>query len=309
MNIILALALAAAPPAAGTTASAATVDKEIAVTADRLSRGALKAEARQYLRAAMADPRSGQNARWFTPVCTEVLGITPELGAIFTSRIADVARHVGLPPARKGCEVNVALVFTREPVALVQAIDKRQGGAFDSLPKPERRLLTTPGLPVRWWHFTRPEASDGRQFGPGGPGGASLVGGDATYNNNAVATRIGLPTRVGITGAVVVVDIGQLGTVSMAALSDHVAMAVMARLRLDPTGRPQPSIMGLFDAGAPKAAGFTPQDEAFLEALYRSDAAQESRQQRGQMVGVMADSLLEAAKPAAPAPAPAAPKP
>ena len=132
------------------------------VTAERLSRGALRAQASKFMRTALADTRNGQNARWFTPLCPVALGVEERVGRLFTSRIADVARHVGLKLAGGDCDPNIAVVFTRDARALVRTVNRRQNGALDALPGPERALLKSPTLPVRWWHFTAPESGDGK---------------------------------------------------------------------------------------------------------------------------------------------------
>jgi hypothetical protein len=160
-------------------------------------------------------------------------------------------------------------------------------------------LLKSPTLPVRWWHFTAPESGDGKPFSPGPLGlGASANGlpGEITYNNNARASRLDLPSRVGITGAVIVVDIDRIGAVSMAALTDYVALVALSRLRMNARERPEGSIMALFDPGAPRFDGLTDQDERFIEAMYGSPATVEGWRQRGDMAGRMADAAAEPAK-------------
>jgi hypothetical protein len=269
------------------------------VTAERLNRGALRAQASKFMRKALADTRNGQNARWFTPLCPVALGVEDKVGQLFTSRIADVARHVGLKLAGGDCDPNVAVVFTRDARTLVKTVNRRQSGALDALPGPERALLNSPTLPVRWWHFTAPESADGKPFSPGPLGlGASANGlpGEITYNNNARASRLDLPSRVGITGAVIVVDIDRIGAVSMAALTDYVALVALSRLRMDARERPEGSIMALFDPGAPRFDGLTDQDERFIEAMYGSPATVEGWRQRADMAGRMADAAPEPAK-------------
>ena len=266
------------------------------VTAERLSRGDLRAQASKFMRTALADTRNGQNARWFTPLCPVALGVEDRVGRLFTNRIADVARHVGLKLAEDGCDPNIALVFTRDARTLVKAVNRRQNGALDTLPGPERALLKSPTLPVRWWHFTAPESGDGKPFSPGPLGlGASANGlpAEITYNNNARASRLDLPSRVGITGAVIVVDIDRIGSVSMAALTDYVALVTLSRLRMNARERPDGSILALFKPGAPRFDGLTDQDERFIEAMYDSRATVEGWRQRADMAGRMADSALQ----------------
>jgi hypothetical protein len=257
------------------------------------------------MRKALADTRNGQNARWFTPLCPVALGVEDKVGQLFTSRIADVARHVGLKLAGGDCDPNVAVVFTRDARTLVKTVNRRQSGALDALPGPERALLNSPTLPVRWWHFTAPESGDGKPFSPGPLGlgaSANAIPGEITYNNNARASRLDLPSRVGITGAVIVVDIDRIGAVSMAALTDYVALVALSRLRMDARERPEGSIMALFDPGAPRFAGLTDQDERFIEAMYGSPSTVDGWRQRSDMAGRMADAAAEPAKVKATAP-------
>jgi len=277
------------------------IDAEIAVTAERLSRGALRAQASKFVRSAMADARNGQNARWFDPICAAAIGVEEPLGRLFTARLAQVASHVGLKLAEPGCDTNLVIAFTSDAPALVKAINRRQNGALDTLPGPERALLKSPTLPVRWWHFTMPTSADGKPFSPGPLGlGASAnnMPSEITYNNNARASRIDLTTRVGITGAVVVVDINRLGKVSMPALTDYVALVALSRLRMDPRERPEGSILAMFDPGAPQFDGLTDLDERFIEAMYDSRATVENWRQRAEMAGRMADAAVQSAEPA-----------
>jgi hypothetical protein len=276
-------------------APAAAETDTVTVTAERLNRGALRADASRFVRTMLADTVSGQNARWFDPVCAVTLGVTDPVGALFTSRIADVARHVGLKIAAPGCDPNIAIVFTADPRGLIKTIDKRQHGAFNALPAGERRLLKSSDLPVRWWHFANAEGRDGKPFSPVPAGlGASAggIGPEVKFNNNASGSRIDLPSRVSITGAVVIVDTGRLAGASATALTDYVAMVALARVRMKPSATPQDSIMALFSPGAPRLEGLTDTDERFVEALYDSRANVEGWRQRSEMAGRMADAAL-----------------
>lgn len=227
------------------------------------------------------------------------------MSRLFTSRIADVARHVGLKLAGGDCDPDIAVVFTRDARTLVKTVNRRQRGALDALPEPERALLKSHTLPVRWWHFTVPESGDGKPFSPGPLGlGASANGlpGELTYNNNARASRLDLPSRVGITGAVIEVDIDRIGSVSMAALTDYVALVVLSRLRMNARERPDGSILALFDAGAPHFDGSSDQDERFIESMCGSSATVEGWRQRADMAGGLADAAVDPVKAKPPSP-------
>ncbi|MBU6164926.1 MAG: hypothetical protein KGQ52_02210 [Alphaproteobacteria bacterium] len=274
-------------------AIAAPADEEIAVTAERLNRSVLRAEAERFVRKAVADTRNNQNARFMKPLCVESIGVTAQVGSIFITRVTEVARHVGLAIDKPGCAPNLVLVFTRDAAQLIKTIGKRNSRVLDGLPGPDRAVLKRPGLPVRWWHHTAPEASDGRQFAPAGFG-IGGVQGDVTYNNYARASRIDEPSRVAITGAVVVVDIGLVGAVTPAALSDYIALVGLSRVRMEPANRPTPSILQLFDPGGAAIAGFSPQDELFIESLYRTRANLTGAQQRAAMAGYIADEAVKA---------------
>jgi len=284
---LLAVMLAALPiPAASAPRPA---DDEIAVTAGRLSRGMVRAQAQDFVRKALADTRSGQNARWNRPVCVQAIGVTGAAAQLFTGRVADVARHVGLTMAGPGCTPNLLLVFTPDAAGLIKTIARRNGASLEGLTGAERALLKRPELPVRWWHHTWVEASDGRQLAPVGIGGVgSGAQGNVRFNNNARGSRIDERMRVTISGAVVVVDINRLGTASPAALSDYVALVSLSRMRLDGPGQPDPSIMQLFAAGR-RLTGFTAQDELFIESLYRTPDSVTGAQQRAAMAGYMAN--------------------
>lgn len=271
------------------------------VTAERLTRGALRAQASRFVRTVMADTRNGQNARWYDKLCPTTIGIRDDVGQLFTRRIADVARHVGLEMnSDADCDPNIAVVFTTDARALTRMIDKRQDGALSSnLPARDRGLLFKSDLPVRWWHSTQPESADGKQFGPGAAGLVASAGlpAEVTHNNNARASRVDLPSRVRISGAVVMIEIGRMGRVPISALTDYVAMAALLRLQMQPAKSPQGSIMAMFDRGAPRFEGFTEQDERFIEAMYDSKANVEGWRQRADMAGRMADAAVSPVMP------------
>lgn len=291
------LVLGLAGTLVATSAAGKPTDDEISVTAERLGRAAIRAEAERFVRRAVADTRNNQNARFMKPLCVESLGVTPAVGSIFVQRVSEVARHVGLSIDKPGCAPNLVIVFTSDAVQLIKAIGKRNSRILDGLPGPDRALLKQPGLPVRWWHHTAAEASDGRQFAPAGFGIGGGVPGDVTYNNYARASRIDEPSRVAISGAVVVVDINRVGAVSPAALSDYIALVGLSRMRMDPANRPSPSILQLFDPGGQAIAGFSPQDELFIESLYRTRANVTGAQQRADMASYIANEAVKVADP------------
>lgn len=99
------------------------------------------------------------------------------------------------------------------------------------------------------------------------------------YNSSLVDTNL----KLGVTSAVVLVDISLSTGKPLDAVADYVALVALAPARLPPEQPNVPSIIGLFgsDSGA---KALTEWDKVYLAALYRIQLNRSASLQRGQLV-------------------------
>ena len=303
-----ALLLAAAAP--GPAAAIPPAEAEIEVSSQRLTRAQIRTAALGYARAGLApNPDFGQYARWRGPLCIAVRGIPdPALAGRVSARIAAVASLAGLGQDKPGCRPNLMVVFTDDARGVVAQVRSRRQSA---LPPYDPRLFTalsSPSLPVRWWHVLGPAGSGGRAAAPDAgalasassnamplgnvlPAGPNAVGTNS-WNSSLVDTNLSVWARTGVA----VVDVNLAAGVPLDALADHVALVMVAPMRM-PLGDPGvPSVLGLFTPGK-QTAGLTDWDRAFVKGLYRVQMNRAAQRQRQQLLSAMTAELAPGADP------------
>jgi hypothetical protein len=237
-------------------------------------------------------------ARWVDPVCPRVLGLSEAGAQAAEARIRAIAAQAGIEVARAPCDSNVVVTFAQDPGALVREIDRRTPRRLAEVSPPARTALLTGSAPVRWWYMTE---TRGRHSGNGragaapaamtnpathdGSGAGSTFAGDIPtvmhYENSIVST---LTNRV-LTSASVVIDEDSVLGMKLDAVAAYAALVAFAEIR-SADFAPEGSILTLFRASnAPR--GLTPQDRAFLRALYRLPLDREARLHRSLLVGEM----------------------
>lgn len=273
----------------------AAAEPEITVEAGRLTDAQIEAGARQFARSVLPVPSYGQYARWTQPVCPKVTGIADTYAAMVDARIRAAATAAGVPLAAPGCKSNLAILFSEDSRASMALIARRKPKSLSKLDGTQRERLLTAALPVRWWHVAEPTDGSGAgttplatalmsaQAGSGGqPLATSLpVGPDAIMTNGYNSSLIDTNLKLGITAAVVIVDIPLATGRSLDAVGDYVALVALSAARLPPEPPGVPSVLALFDSGA---KGLTEWDQAYLAALYRIQLNRSADRQRGQLV-------------------------
>ncbi len=290
---ILSVALAAA------SASAAP---EITVEAERLTERQIEAKANEFVRDLLPTPSFGQYARWTQPVCPKVTGIADVYAAMVETRVRAAATAAGVPLAPPGCRTNLSIAFSEDASVTAGIIARRKPKLVAKLNGQQRDRLFNAALPVRWWHVSEPTDGSGlpansatvlvttQTFGgqnlaeslPMGPD--SLMTG--SYNGSLVDTNL----KVGVTGAVVVVDIPLATGKPLDAVADYVALVALAPAKLPPDLPGVPSILSLFSSngGAETLTGW---DKAYLSAVYRMQLNRNASLQRNQMVNAIKGSF------------------
>jgi hypothetical protein len=204
--------------------------------------------------------RDGENvARWSSPICPSVSGVTPEQGEFIRSRVLEIARSVRAPVGRKEkCQPNLLVILTEQPAALWQSWRTRSPGMFYEQSQVEiARALETP-RPVSAWT------------------NAMMINADGTRgvdSNRLVDSHIKASVAEDISSVILMVDTTATGAVTFGQLADYIAMVALARIDLDADFGDAGSILRVFakKEGAPKR--LTNWDHAFLKALYRPDTA------------------------------------
>lgn len=270
-------------------------DPEIKVNAERLTEHQVETKARAFVRDVLPDASFGQYARWTKPVCPKVTGIADVYAAIVEARVREAAMTAGVPLARQGCRTNLSISFSEDSKVTAGVIARRKPNMVAKLNGVQRDRLFNGTLPVRWWHVSEPtdgsgvpansatvlmttQSVNGQSLAQTLPMGPDTIM-TGSYNSSLIDTNL----KVGVTDAVVVVDIPLATGKPLDAVADYVALVALAPARLPPEQPNVPSIMGLF--GSDNAAtALTEWDKAYLAALYRIQLNRSASLQRGQLV-------------------------
>jgi hypothetical protein len=232
-------------------------------------------------------------ARWRAPLCFNVQGLPDAQNHFVLARLAQIASNSGAQLQSDGCSkgaYNFNVVFTLDADQVAHDWYARHRDMFDTNASDGqvRRFLnpTTPTA-VRVWHDATFFGSDGLSLIPVNQGDPVEPIPDL-YN-----TGSRLPTRgaIGLNFALVIIDGKLANGAGLAQLADYAAMVGLADLNLDADVGNVPTILRLF-AESPQqlAAGLTPWDQAFLNALYHSEAS--PRSLRAQLAGTVAHDVM-----------------
>lgn len=263
-------ALAADQPAASPSASPPTV-REVIVpgTAPTLERQRLL----EHFLTRVPQLNNGLAlARWVDPVCPAVVGMTPEQAEYVIARLFQIARAAGAPVIDSGdCQVNVFIIATAAPDAMVKAIGQRQPHFFTNADPALMRAFLDSQRPVRAWYNARLDAESTDPMSPfegleGLPANIRVI-------HHADPTHLHTNSPYALTSAIVVVDSAHVAGMKVGALADYLAMAALTQLRPDSDSSGAPSILALFSPqeGEAPPDGLTEWDTAYLHALYHTN--------------------------------------
>jgi hypothetical protein len=296
--LLMATAVHAQPaPAAGSTPS--TVDP---VTV-RAAPGPVEAkkEARDFVKSfAAASPAIDQIARWHSPICINVAGLSTDQAARVASRIQEVAEGVGMHALPPGCHANIQVVFTDQPQAFMDKVADTREEVLGYYHRHERAALKTVTRPVQAWYVTATDSgavdTAGLEFASiNTESSAASTGGGLgnTASSMSIQTHADVvddPDNRGPTGCadapafthclqselnnvLIVVDTTRVkGT--LGPLTDYLSMLALAQMKSLDGCSTLPSVidrLGQSCGGRPTPDGLTPADAAYLTSLYASD--------------------------------------
>jgi hypothetical protein len=256
-----------------------------------------------------------QIARWHGRVCPNATGLKQSFNEAVAQRITAVAQRIGArtAPAGQKCAVNIEVVFTTTPQALVDDIDKRHPWLLGSARSAHDTRVTRA---VHSWYTTGTRALVPQQrpmvgFNgpltegatpeqpPGLPGSPDVVP-DAPYGGGGVpaglsGSRVGASLRSELVYVLVVVDVRKLLSIPLEAVLDYIALVSLTRINAPGACNELPSILDLLSesCGArARPAALTPADTAFLTALYASELDKNLNIEEGELRDRMMAILL-----------------
>lgn len=272
-----------------------TAAGQIVVTGERTPEEVV----RDFVRGIAEEASGDQLARWEDPICPQVIGFLDEQNAYVEETITAVAVAVGAEAGAEGCYANLFVVVADNPGEVIQAMRLRQPALFRSINPPERRRLVESDSVARMWSMLVTRGSDGRptqrqEFGSGGLGPAAGLGvPDTEYLFGVQPSRITLSTRVDLAANFILLDGNRIEGIDLNQLSGFVAMLALAQIDIDDPVRPERSILNLFHRSEDRPADLSDWDIAYLCALYASDNRPSATAQRGQMMRIMRETLIQ----------------
>ena len=257
-------------------------------------------------------------ARWETPICPYVMGIKPEAADFVLERVKSVAREAGVPVStHKNCQFNVEIMFTRTPQALMDNVRKTSPdllGYASSSDAQDR--LSKFDQPIQAWYVTatrdRNGATEVDSPHTTNGGGVTMILPCEMVNQippmnfctykipaarkvNVKASLLGDGTHSILDNVLVVADPARIASQELGAVSDYIAMRVLAQIPSPDSCQQLPSAMNLLVKDCPgPVAGLTDTDRAYLHGLYQMQADMALVTQRQSIANEMKKALGEA---------------
>lgn len=303
--VALSQGVAAVPESTGGAASAPAQNPLPQVTV-QARREAIAPRVHAFVGEALYLENDEGPARWNTPVCPSVGGLPRDEGEFVVTRLSQIARTAGVPLAGEKCSpVNLLVVVTADPAAfLTKWLHRYHKRIFGDGNAPnEINAFVDATVPVRVWYNSSLGPAGGATETNQATLSVLLGSGTADFTTsvpNFVSpqndSRITRPAAWGLASTFIVVDSTQLQGVKIGQLADYVGMYAFARLKTAAYHGDAPTILQLFQGTRTQSPpGLTTWDEAFLEALYHTDA--KLVLQRGMMVTRMVSHIVPAASP------------
>jgi hypothetical protein len=207
-------------------------------------------------------------ARWTTPICPVVTGMSEDQGKYVLVRLIQAAREAGAPVIDDGrCHANAYIIATPDPERLLKAWSRRSPAIFGAGQAGEVRRFEQTPRPVRAWYNAR---LDALTTSADSPFEGLEISRKLPVIHHADDTRAHSNSPYALSSAIIVIDSGRVAGTNMGALADYVAVTALAQLTPQADGDGAPSILGLFASPKDPPDGLTAWDKAFLHALYHT---------------------------------------
>jgi len=218
-------------------------------------------------------------ARWQTPICPLVSGLSLEQGEFVLGRVSQIAHDAGAPLDARDCKsANLLIIVAEDPQELLKQWWQRYSWQFnDDRGIAGIKRFVGASRTVRVWYnvFSQCVGHAGSVMIK--PSGIIV----SSCSKVGMSTRLryenGMMLRV-LRSAMVVVDARQTHGLQLGQLSDYIAMLALAHIREDADPGDGPTILHLFGGGeGDKPLSLSRWDQDFLSALYHTDPGSAAR--------------------------------
>jgi hypothetical protein len=206
----------------------------------------LSRKVRDFVQANGRVSQFGYLIHFASPLCLRVAGLTPEQNEAVMSRMQAVAQTLSeriYHARRQSCPIkNVSVVFTPDPQHTLDGMIARNSRMVGDAHSTSHGVKTAT-RPIQAWFQT------------------------ACVNTACSPDPIAIPAIT----ATVLVDARRIHSVKLGAIADYIAMLVLADPRTIDHCQSLQSVLELFAGACPgrhTPAGLTPNDMAYLRALY-----------------------------------------
>ncbi|WP_436803221.1 hypothetical protein [Sphingomonas sp. DT-51] len=231
-------------------------------------------------------------ARFQSPVCVAVGGLSAGLAGAIAQRMLEDAERAGMTLGGERCRPNTMMLFVDDARAELSRMIKRNHRALQGVGAATRRALLKARGPAFAWRLTEIRTRDGESQLP--------EDGPAVYRV-ATASRINQPVRQDVITAVLIVERRAAVGKTSQQLADYGALRLFAGAR-ELTAGGLASVLTLFGPAATAPAELTAFDRGYLRGLYTGAANAFAYSQRGRMADAIAreTAAAHAAGPATP---------
>lgn len=246
-------------------------------------------------------PASGKVARWHGGVCPGVAGLPDSWNNSVAARVREVASQAGAPVADAKCHPNIDIVFTRNPQALLDEVRAKKSWFLGYHDLAREKDLATVRHAIQAWYMTQTVGARGDVYTDDKlhTQGITFMGGKNNsfqFPNAHVeswnGSRLTDDRRSELAHVLVVVDLVKVNGIKLSAVVDDVAMLALAQTKAFEDCQPIPSIANLTTADcAFKTDSLSPNDQAYLHALYKIQIRASLVQQWGDIAYEMKKSL------------------
>jgi hypothetical protein len=235
---------------------------------------------REFVNEVAAPNRNRGIARWEKDVCIGVANLRGAAAQYIVDRMSAVALEIGLTPGEPGCEANVIVIASDSADRVAEELVNERlhafilGGSGMDQGRAALNAFASSDRPVRWWQISMPTDSQTGAAAirlPGECGGSCTGGADfGPKVRLPTSTRLSSPIVDSLIRTVIIVDLEQVGGVSVPQLADYLAMVTLAQIDPDADTHAFQSVLNVFESPA-SVNGLTEWDQTYLRGLYRAN--------------------------------------